>query len=334
MNARSAPMWWGVAAVVVAALVVMPLAVGDDDDGAAGFDGYIQSGTCAAPSDELTIDLEGAEDAPDVEPYVAVGADGKQVTLGQYGATEAPRLQCRGDLFQPAVLDGDHGSRQRQPSRAATSCSPMPTSSGRPAWQSCSSCQSGRAASKGSRPSSGPASSGSWTSLRPELGSSSPPRTSPCRRKRPPATRATCRAGRARRRRTTSGPSRTARTTTTCRPSRPGPPRRPTPSRSPTTDRPASPASAWVPPTPSRASRWSSLDPDRTSQSRAATSCEPDDDKFTEAGLALVQLMPTGGDAGVQGYAVIDRVTMQRELDVTPTLIRIVLFAAPATAAT
>jgi hypothetical protein len=60
---------------------------------------------------------------------------------------------------------------------------------------------------------------------------------------------------------------------------------------------------------------------------------QPDDDKFTEAGLALVQLMPSGGDAGVQGYALIDRVAMQRELDVTPTLIRIVLFAAPATAA-
>ena len=44
---------------------------------------------------------------------------------------------------------------------------------------------------------------------------------------------------------------------------------------------------------------------------------EPDDDEFTEAGLALVQLLPTG-DAGVQGYAVIDRAAMQRELDVTP----------------
>ena len=29
---------------------------------------------------------------------------------------------------------------------------------------------------------------------------------------------------------------------------------------------------------------------------------EPDDDEFEEAGLALVQLLPTG-DAGVQGYA-------------------------------
>ena len=58
---------------------------------------------------------------------------------------------------------------------------------------------------------------------------------------------------------------------------------------------------------------------------------EPDADEFAEAGLALVQLLPTG-DAGVQGYAVMDRVAMQRELDVTPTLVRILLFAAPATA--
>ena len=58
---------------------------------------------------------------------------------------------------------------------------------------------------------------------------------------------------------------------------------------------------------------------------------EPDADEFAEAGLALVQLLPTG-DAGVQGYAVMDRVAMQRELDVTPTLFRVLLFAPPATA--
>ena len=46
---------------------------------------------------------------------------------------------------------------------------------------------------------------------------------------------------------------------------------------------------------------------------------EPEDDEFTEAGLALVQLLPTG-DADVQGYAVMQRAGMQRELDVTPTL--------------
>jgi len=56
---------------------------------------------------------------------------------------------------------------------------------------------------------------------------------------------------------------------------------------------------------------------------------EPDDDKFTEAGLALVQLLPVD-DSGVQGYAVIERIKLQRELDVTPTRVRTVLFAPPA----
>jgi len=57
---------------------------------------------------------------------------------------------------------------------------------------------------------------------------------------------------------------------------------------------------------------------------------EPDDDDFAEAGLALVQLLPIG-DAGVQGYALIERIPLQRELDVTPTRVRILLFAPPVT---
>jgi hypothetical protein len=57
---------------------------------------------------------------------------------------------------------------------------------------------------------------------------------------------------------------------------------------------------------------------------------EPDDDDFTDAGLALVQLQPLG-DSGVQGYALIERIALQRELDITPTRVRIVLFAPPAT---
>jgi hypothetical protein len=58
---------------------------------------------------------------------------------------------------------------------------------------------------------------------------------------------------------------------------------------------------------------------------------EPDNDDFADAGLALVQLSPVG-DSGAQGFAVIERVTMQRELDVTPTRVRVLLFAPPVTA--
>src|SRR5207342_3671065 len=45
---------------------------------------------------------------------------------------------------------------------------------------------------------------------------------------------------------------------------------------------------------------------------------EADADEFVETGLALVQLLPAGdaGDAGVQGYALVQRAGMQRELDV------------------
>lgn len=51
-------------------------------------------------------------------------------------------------------------------------------------------------------------------------------------------------------------------------------------------------------------------------------------DGFTTTGLALVQLKPTGS-AGVEGYALIQRVVMQRELDITPTRVRVVLFVPP-----
>jgi hypothetical protein len=56
---------------------------------------------------------------------------------------------------------------------------------------------------------------------------------------------------------------------------------------------------------------------------------EPDDDDFAESGLALVQLLPAG-DSGAQGFALIERTKLQRELDITPTRVPIVLFAPPA----
>ena len=56
----------------------------------------------------------------------------------------------------------------------------------------------------------------------------------------------------------------------------------------------------------------------------------PEDDSFTDAGLALVQLRPVR-DSGLQGFALVERVVLQRELDVTPTRVRLILFAPPAT---
>ena len=72
-----------------------------------------------------------------------------------------------------------------------------------------------------------------------------------------------------------------------------------------------------------------------TAESGESAACgdilEPDAGEFEDAGLALVQLQPAG-EAGVQGFAVMVRVGMQRELDVTPTVFRVFLFAPPATA--
>ncbi len=56
-----------------------------------------------------------------------------------------------------------------------------------------------------------------------------------------------------------------------------------------------------------------------------------DDDKFSEAGLALVRLSPLD-NSGVEGFAVMDRAPMQRELDAVPTRIKFVLFAPPVNA--
>jgi hypothetical protein len=55
---------------------------------------------------------------------------------------------------------------------------------------------------------------------------------------------------------------------------------------------------------------------------------EPADDDFAEAGVALVQLNPAGDDGG-DGYALIERIAMERETDVVPTRVRVVLFAPP-----
>jgi hypothetical protein len=57
---------------------------------------------------------------------------------------------------------------------------------------------------------------------------------------------------------------------------------------------------------------------------------KPDNDDFAKAGLALIQLLPVGS-TGVQGFALIERIPLQRESDVTPTRVRVLLFAPPVT---
>jgi hypothetical protein len=55
---------------------------------------------------------------------------------------------------------------------------------------------------------------------------------------------------------------------------------------------------------------------------------EPEDDRFQKAGVALVRLSPSGTST-VQGFALVERIGLQRELDVTPTRVRVLLFAPP-----
>ena len=94
------------------ALLVASLVRDDDDAGAAGFDAYIQSGTCAQPSDDYVVDVESEDTAYDVEPYVAVGEASRSPSVTT--APRASRLRSRCDLHRPAVLDGDLRPRHRR----------------------------------------------------------------------------------------------------------------------------------------------------------------------------------------------------------------------------
>jgi hypothetical protein len=78
------PVLAGLAAIGL--LLTIPAAVNAQDPD--GFDGYIQGGTCAAPDDDLRVNLKGGGEH-DVEPYKAKGPDG-DVVLGYYGSPEVP----------------------------------------------------------------------------------------------------------------------------------------------------------------------------------------------------------------------------------------------------
>ena len=97
-----------------------------------GFDGYIQSGTCAAPTDDLRVKLDGDGDH-DIEPYLArTGTGDETVVLGYYGSPGVPGFGVGAIYTRPAVLDGDHGRRDRRPGcmrrPPPTRCRPVPRS--------------------------------------------------------------------------------------------------------------------------------------------------------------------------------------------------------------
>lgn len=79
---------------------------------AAGFDGFIQNGTCAAPETEnpIRIDLEDSRQDIPIQPYMAK-IDGSEdtVTLAYYGAPLAPGFSYASivtdDLFSLVITD-------------------------------------------------------------------------------------------------------------------------------------------------------------------------------------------------------------------------------------
>ena len=69
-------------------------------------------------------------------------------------------------------------------------------------------------------------------------------------------------------------------------------------------------------------------DPDSDEAVACGDILRPDADQFEEAGVAVVQLLPVGS-SDVGGVAAIQRTSLQRELDITPTQVRIVLSTEP-----
>lgn len=332
-NGRSATTWWLVGGLAVAALIVVPLVLEDDDadaSDATGFDAYIQSGTCAAPTDDLRVGLESEDGADDVEPYAAVGDDGEPVTLGYYGAPELPGLSVAtiytDQELSMVIADVESGE--------AVACGEVL----RP--QDDRYGESGLAVVQllgvGSSEISGVATL-ERTSLQRELD------ITPSRARiilsadqvtvpedHAAGYEASIRSGRC------DAPADDVAIELDNEDGdhdvRPFEAVGPGSSDSVTVAYYGAPGAPGFGVAATYTEHFSMVleDPESGEPVACGDILEPDSDQFTEAGLVLVQLVPTG-DAGVSGYAVLDRVTMQRELDVTPTLVRIVLFAAPVT---
>ena len=331
MNMRSAPMWWGLAAVAVAALLVVSLVRDDDDAGAAGFESYIQSGTCAQPSGDFVADLESEGSAYDVEPYVAVDKNGEPVTLGYYGAAGVPGFGLAAIYTDPqfsvviadpetddAVACGDilrpDADEFREAGLAVVQLLPVGSSDveGVAAIERATLERELDITPTQVRivlttdPVSVPVDASAAYEGYVQGGQcGSPPGEVQVELKSQDEYDVT-----------------------------------PFEAVSADTGDPVTVASYGSPGAPGfgLAAAYTDQDfslviTDAESGDRAACGdiLEADADEFVEAGLALVQILPTGA-AGVRGYAVVDRLGMERELDITPTLISILLFAPPATA--
>ena len=83
------------------------------DEVAAGFDGYIQGGTCDSPTNRLRVQLKARGDH-DVRPYLATpDGSGEPETVAYYGAPLAPGFGLAAVHTDQKLLGRHHRHRQR-----------------------------------------------------------------------------------------------------------------------------------------------------------------------------------------------------------------------------
>jgi hypothetical protein len=321
-----APVWLALVAVAAVALLLVP-AVSDEDEGGPGFEGFIRSGTCAEPTDDLVVDFESDEDSDDIEPFDAVGADGEIVTVGYYGAPEVPgfgiallytdepfsmviaepgsgeEVAC-GDLLEPVDDEAEESGL------AVVQLLPVGSSD----VQGLATLERARLEREldivptrarvllTTEPVDGSATADGYDAfvqggtcddpdddLLLDLDSEDDPDVTPFL------------------------------------------------ARAPESDESVTVAYYGAAPVPgfglaavSTEQSFSVFltEPGSDDPVACGDVLEPADDDHVQTGLALVPLQPSGDD-GPQGFAVIDRKGMQRELDITPTLVRVLLFAEP-----
>ena len=335
MNVGSKAIGWVLAALGIALLFV-PLVMRDDTAAADGFSGHIQSGTCAKPAGGFKVDLDSEGTSHDVEPYVAVGNDGEPVTLGYYGAPGVPgfglsaiytdqqfsmviadadtneAVAC-GDILRP---DADEFSEA-----GAALVQLLPVGSGDQ-----SNAVQGLAAIE-------------RTTLQREL-DVTPTRVRIILATGQVSAQAAAAAGydgyvqggRC------EAPAGDVRVDLKSR-NEDQPAVTPYRATSAETGEPVTLGYYGSAGAPGFGVAAAYTDQDFSlviaGESAQPVGCgdilQPDAEEFEDAGLALVRVLPVG-EAGVQGFAVMDRAEMQRELDVTPTAVRVLLFAPPATA--
>ena len=93
MNSVMSGRWTLAAVTMVALAVAVPLIASAQEAG--GFDGYIQSGTCVEPTDDVRVELDGLGDY-DIEPYLAkTGTADETIVLGYYGSPALPGSDFR-----------------------------------------------------------------------------------------------------------------------------------------------------------------------------------------------------------------------------------------------